>query len=511
MKTVQVIFVPAPAIGHLVSMVEMARLLITRYQHLSATILVANFAYNTGVASYVESLTKNPSPRFKIIQLPDTDPTTYMSSSRHYILTALLDSQKPNIRNILHDLTRTESESTQHETRKSDQSNQFEGIEKTSTLAESTRLAAFVVDLLSVTIMDIGDELSVPTYVYCPAGANFLSLGLHFQSLRDDHNNDLTEFNNSDKFLNVPSFSKPVPAKVLPSMLLDKEGGSDLMLGIFKRFRDAKGIIINSFVELESLAFHSLAADPKVPKVYSVGPILNVAGEGHDADEVKDILGWLDCQPPSSVVFLCFGSFGGFHDNQLKETAVALESSGHRFLWSIRPPLARLKTSYPNLDEILPSGFLERTASIGKVIGWAPQVTVLSHNAVGGFVSHCGWNSTMESTWHGVPIATWPIYAEQPLNAFELVHELGLAIEVEMEYSNEFSMVNNGIVKAKELEVVIRKLMLDENASQIRKKVNKMKELCRVAVAENGSSYASLGQLVEDIIQGKGTCITGCM
>lgn len=291
MKTAEVIFVPAPAIGHLVSMVEMAKLLITRFQHLSATILVANFAYNTGVGSYVKSLEKNPSPRLKIIQLPDTDPTTYMSHSRHYILTALIDSQKPNIRNILHDLTRTQS--------------------------ESTRLVAFVVDILSIPIIDIGNELNVPTYVYCPAGASFLSLGFHLLSLRDDHDNDLTEFNNSDKFLNVPGFSKPVPAKVLPSMLLDKEGGSDLMLGLFKRFRDAKGIIVNSFVELESLAFHSLAADPKVPKVYSVGPILNVAGEGHDADEVKDILGWLDCQPPSSVVFLCFGSFGGFHDDQV--------------------------------------------------------------------------------------------------------------------------------------------------------------------------------------------------
>lgn len=332
MKTAEVIFVPVPAIGHLVSMVEMAKLLITRYQHLSATILVANFAYSTGVSSYVESLTKNLSSRLKIIQLPDTDPSTYMSNPRHYILTALIDSQKPNIRNILHDLTRTQpesthSESTQHQTEKPDQSNQLEGIAKESTLAEltqtastrdePTRLAAFVVDIMSITVMDIGNEINVPTYVYCPASASFLSLGLHFQSLRDDHDYDLTELKNPDKFLDVPSFNKPVPAKVLPSVLLDDEGGSDLMLGIFKRFRDAKGIIVNSFVELESFAFHSLAADPNVPKVYSVGPILNVAGEGHDADEVKDILGWLDCQPPSSVVFLCFGSLGGFHDNQV--------------------------------------------------------------------------------------------------------------------------------------------------------------------------------------------------
>ncbi|KAL1829751.1 hypothetical protein ACET3Z_008163 [Daucus carota] len=184
---------------------------------------------------------------------------------------------------------------------------------------------------------------------------------------------------------------------------------------------------------------------------------------------------------------------------ELKETALALEGSGHRFLWSVRPPWEKLKANYTALDEILPPGFLQRTASVGKVTGWAPQVTVISHPAVGGFVSQSGWNSTMESLWHGVLTASWPIYAEQQLNSFELVHELGLALDVGVEYSNEFSMVNSGIIKATELEVVIRKLMLDENENNIRKRVKEMKGLSRAAMEENGSSYSSLGKLVEDI------------
>ncbi|GFP98211.1 anthocyanidin 3-o-glucosyltransferase 2 [Phtheirospermum japonicum] len=109
---------------------------------------------------------------------------------------------------------------------------------------------------------------------------------------------------------------------------------------------------------------------------------------------------------------------------QVKEIAMALEKSGHHFLWSLRKPPGenRLETpgEYENPSEILPEGFIQRTSSTGKVIGWAPQVAVLSHCAVGGFVSHCGWNSTLESIWCGVPMEVWPLYAEQSANAFQL-------------------------------------------------------------------------------------------
>ncbi|KAF2319833.1 hypothetical protein GH714_019518 [Hevea brasiliensis] len=109
--------------------------------------------------------------------------------------------------------------------------------------------------------------------------------------------------------------------------------------------------------------------------------------------------------------------------------AAFLEHSGYRFLWSVRrpPPPGKLASpsDYENPQEVLPEGFSERTAAIGKVIGWAPQAAILAHPAVGGFVSHCGWNSVLESLWFGVPIATWPMYGEQQFNAFEMVIELG--------------------------------------------------------------------------------------
>ncbi|KAJ0088975.1 hypothetical protein Patl1_33201 [Pistacia atlantica] len=148
---------------------------------------------------------------------------------------------------------------------------------------------------------------------------------------------------------------------------------------------------------------------------------------------------------------------------------------------------------YTNLTDVLPEGFLDRTVGIGKVIGWAPQVSILAHKAIRGFVSHCGWNSTLESIWFGVPIATWPMYAEQQFNAFEMVIELGLAVEIKMDYRKSEENQTIG-----EIERGIRKLM--ENDNKTRKKLKEMSEKSRKAMMEGGSSSTSLGCFIDDVM-----------
>ncbi|MBA0690652.1 hypothetical protein Goari_008314 [Gossypium aridum] len=146
-----------------------------------------------------------------------------------------------------------------------------------------------------------------------------------------------------------------------------------------------------------------------------------------------------------------------------------------------------------NPEEMLPEGFLERIQERGMICRWAPQVDVLGHKAVGGFVSHCGWNSILESLWHGVPIVTWPIYAEQQLNAY-MMKEVGLAVELRWDYRGGTS----DIVKAEEIEEGVRQVM--DAGSEVRKKVKEMAEMARKAVMNGGSSFNSIGRFIEDMI-----------
>ncbi|KAL4590550.1 hypothetical protein LXL04_003482 [Taraxacum kok-saghyz] len=470
MTNSELVFIPSPGAGHLPPTVEFAKLLLHRDQRLSVTIIVMKLSF---VAKQYDTEIPTAIPRLRYIDIP-CDESTMALISPNTFLSAFIDHNKPHVRNIIRSITES----------------------------DSVRLAAIVLDMFCAPMADIANEFQAPTYIYYTSGASVLGLQFDLQAKRDNENHDVTELKGTELQLSIPSFVNPVPAKVLLDVLLDKEGGSKMFLDLAKRFRESKGILINTFQELESHGIeYLLSSNADIPPVFPVGPILNQKNTPNDG-KTEEIMTWLNDQPDSSVVFLCFGSMGSFGEKQVKEIAVALERSGQRFLWSLRRPPPKGKIEYPkeyeNYEEILPEGFLERTSSVGKVIGWAPQMAVLSHPSVGGFVSHCGWNSTLESIWCGVPLAAWPLYAEQQLNAFQLVVELGMAAEIRMDYRSSMRPGSvEMMVTAEEIEGGIRKLMSD---GEMRKKVKEMKEKSRFAVAKGGSSHSAIGRFIEHVI-----------
>ncbi|KAH1115099.1 hypothetical protein J1N35_008477 [Gossypium stocksii] len=125
------------------------------------------------------------------------------------------------------------------------------------------------------------------------------------------------------------------------------------------------------------------------------------------------------------------------------------------------------------------------------ICSWAPQLKVLAHKAIGGLISHCSWNSMLESLF-GVPIVTSPLYAEQRLNAFKMVKELGLAVEMRLNYRKD----SNEVVMADEIEKAAGMVM--DGGSEMRKKVKEMGEMARKSVME--TSFNSIGKLIEDMI-----------
>lgn len=482
MNKVELIFIPSPGLSHLVSTLEAAKLLLDRDPRLSVTFLVMKLPKDTTVPNYLEKFSSNNSnilPRLHFINLPAQDEDSATSQTFMFDM----DNQAPRIREIVSNMINEP--------------------------AHGSKLGGLVLDMFCTKFVEVANEFSLPSYVFFTSGACSLGLINHLVSLRFEHDQDLTQYKDSDAELHVPCFSIPVPARVLPGVLVDdKIPVSKMLMNYFKRLSEARGVMVNTFYELESYAVDSLLSDDRIPKVYPIGPILNhSSGDDQkrgtfDDDDIKK---WLDEQPQNSVVFLCFGTMGSFEETQVKEIARALENSGNRFLWSLRRKgekgAMQFPTEYENFEEVLPEGFLGRTEGIGKVIGWAPQVAVLSHPAVGGFVSHCGWNSTLESIWFGVPVAALPMYAEQQVNAFQLVKELGMAEAIRIDYKIDMTgETETEVVGAEEIEAAIRRLMAEEGGSGVREKVKEMQNKSRMGLMEGGSSYNAQRLFIEDVI-----------
>lgn len=464
MTKFEVVFISTPTIGNMVPTVEFANHLTKHHPQLFATILVITIPKLPLVNTYLQSRSSS-STNLRFIHLPTVDPPApdqYQSFIAYISL--LIQKHKTNIKNTLLDLIKT----------------------------DSVKLAALFVDMFSTTIIDVANEVSVPCYLFFASPASFLGFTLHLPKLESVESE--TEFE-------IPSFRNPIPKQVLPNMVLKWKSEEDAYSWISYhagRYRETKGIVVNTLQELEPYALQSLYDDSQLPPVYTIGPVIDLVGPAEwDPNPVQYnyIMQWLDLQPLASVVFLCFGSLGSLEVKQVEKIAIGLERVGVRFLWALRgPPKAQSADprDYTSYDNVLPDGFLERTAGMGIVCGWVPQAKVLAHKAVGGFVSHCGWNSILESLWYGAPIATWPVYAEQQMNAFQMVRELGLAVEIRLDYR-----VGGDLVQAEEVENGVRTLM--NGSDEIRRKVKDMREKCRVALMENGSSYTNLMSLIQEL------------
>ncbi|KAL6201720.1 hypothetical protein ACLB2K_025432 [Fragaria x ananassa] len=474
-ERVMAVIIPSPGIGHLVPMIEFARRITNQDDQFSVMIPIIPAPNMPMVNQYAKSRAEAyAANNIQFIDLPLIDlPPKDHSRSMEALTSLHVESYKPHVKQAITDTLQAQSDSK----------------------SVRVRLAALVVDVLCTEIIDVAKELEVPPYLFFTSPAGFLGFMLHLPTL--DKETTTTEFGDFSSELMIPSFVNPVPKQVLPLVVLKREGdGYFWFLHHANRYSETKGIIVNTFDELERHALN-VVSDGRGPPVYPVGPLVDVTGPddwysekvGHDT-----IMKWLDDQPSSSVVFLCFGSMGSLTGPQVREVAIGLERAKVRFLWSLRePPKALgLSSKYMDLEKTV-DGILERSVEKGLVCGWVPQAAVLAHNAIGGFISHCGWNSILESVWYGVPIATWPIYAEQQMNAFEMVKELELAVGIKIEHRDY-----DDLVTAEEVERAVTRLM--DGDDPVRRKAKEMKEKSRKAVTENGSSFTSLARLIDDIM-----------
>ncbi|KAJ8562684.1 hypothetical protein K7X08_031136 [Anisodus acutangulus] len=239
--------------------------------------------------------------------------------------------------------------------------------------------------------------------------------------------------------------------------------------------------------------FLDLLAQVENKKQWAIGPILPTKLDC--ASNRNDIcLEWLNKQPPRSVLYVSFGTTTSFSDREIKELAMGLEQSKQKFIWVLRDA-DRGDIFIGEARKVeLPDGFEERLKGVGLVVReWAPQPEILAHSSTGGFMSHCGWNSCIESITMGVPIAAWPMHFDQPKNGFLVTEILKIGLIMrEWEKREE-------LVTASTIENVVRKLMASEEGDVIRKRAEELGEAVRHSTEKGGASRIELDSFIAHI------------
>ncbi|XP_042511078.1 UDP-glycosyltransferase 88F3-like [Macadamia integrifolia] len=467
-----IVLYPIMAMGHIVSMVELGKLILRHYHYhyrFSVTVIIAEgpiltpdvTAFLRHVSETTSSITFHHLPSLSI----KPSPNQYRAS----IHTEFIHLNNSNLRNA------------------------FETISKIS------KVRAFIIDFFSTPALSVASDLGIPTYYFIVGGAVMLSFLLYLPIFHKQTTKSFKDV--PTNHLHCPGFP-PIPASYMPDPVQDREDQvyNDI-LEIGLNLRRSKGIMVNTFECLESTSIKAITdglcvPDAPTPPVYCIGPL--IATRKHEGEAVNQCMSWLDGQPSQSVVFLSFGSRGVFSTAQVREIAIGLEKSGQRFLWVVRKPVSEDNSKHssveikdPDLDALLPQGFLDRNKERGLVVkSWAPQVEVLSHKSVGGFVTHCGWNSVLEAVIAGVPMVAWPLYAEQRLNKVFLVEEMKLAMPMDVS--------EDGLVSAAEVEKRVTELMESEEGSVLRERSRKMKEEAMTAWTECGGSSMTAFQKVAE-------------
>ncbi|GAB2283130.1 hypothetical protein Dimus_017660 [Dionaea muscipula] len=457
----------SPGFGHLIPMIELAKRLATHHS-VTATIFVVStdshpaetHLLNSAAASGLFQV--NILPRSTtLIFPPDADILTR--------ITLMIRSTLPLLRYALAGL--------------------------------STRPTALVVDLFGTEAMKIADEFQMLKYVFFPSNARFLAFTVFTPHLGPLSPAEPLEMPGCD----------PIPFECLPKEVGDLDADTTANREFERIVIDistADGVLINTWEDLERRTLDSFRTEGlmkpviKAP-VHGIGPLVRRGGRSGCRSELVE---WLDKQPAESVLYVSFGTGGTLTTKQTVEIAFGLEKSQQRFVWVFRTPIdydasasVYLDQSNGLTDELeygasryLPEGFLDRTQKVGRVVpNWAPQEEILAHPAVGGFLSHCGWNSVLESLINGVPLIGWPLYAEQGMNAAMLADIIGVASRPSVNPSVE-------LIGREGIEEMIRNLMVGKEGVRFRLRAKELQKSGDKALSEGGTSCEALCKFVQD-------------
>ncbi|XP_061353906.1 UDP-glycosyltransferase 72E1-like [Gastrolobium bilobum] len=463
--------VASPGMGHLIPMVELGkRLLIHHGFHV--TIFVVTTDTSTTTSQILQQTSKFSA--LNIVVIPPVDVTTKLGPNPSLVARVCLT--------VIESLP----------------------LLRSSILSMKLPPSTIVVDIFGTVAFPMARELRMSTYVFFATSAWFSALSIYLPVI-DKQMEERHAINCEPLF--IPG-CEPIRFEDTLEPLLSP--GAPEYEGYLRAALDmlsADGILMNTWQDLEPKATKAVREPGILGRftrgpVYAVGPLVRTIEPKSDLGQRNMVMNWLDGQPAESVMYVSFGSGGTMSEAQMTELAWGLELSQQRFVWVVRPPMeGNASGAFFNVTGVpsdgtpdyLPEGFVGRTKEVGLVVPmWAPQAEILGHPATGGFVTHCGWNSVLESFLNEVPMVAWPLYAEQKMNAFMLTEELGVAVRAKAEEEDE------GVVRREKIAELVRRVMVDKEGIGMRIKVKELIHLGKKALSKSGSSHEALCQMTKD-------------
>nr|AYR16615.1 UDP-glucosyltransferase UGT87H5 [Polygala tenuifolia] len=335
----------------------------------------------------------------------------------------------------------------------------------------------------------LGNRRNIPVAAFWTMSATFLTMLYHYGIFLSDRHLPVDFLGHDDQTTQIPGISSMHLVDLKTVIHETDKRVMELALECILEVRKTQCLVFTSVQELEDQEFNSLKVLFPFP-VYSIGPCIPYLELDEKipklltGDDRLCHLQWLDSQPVGSVLYISLGSFLSVSPAQMDEILVALNSVGIRFFWIARGEATRLK---------------EKCGERGLIVPWCDQLKVLSHCSIGGFWSHCGWNSTLEAVFAGVPMLTFPLFLDQVPNSRQIVQEWKNGVELKRDKGSKQILLGK-----KEISERVKGFMEAQTTQgkKMRENARGLRNMCQRAIAEGGSSYRNLDSLITSFSEG---------
>ncbi|XP_021274470.1 7-deoxyloganetin glucosyltransferase-like [Herrania umbratica] len=465
------VFVPYPAQGHVNPLMQLAKLLHSRGFYI--TFVNTEFNHKRLVRSQGPGFVKGL-PDFQFETIPDGLPPSDRDATQD--IWALSDSVQKNCLGPFREL-----------------------LAKLNSSAGSPPVSCIISDGSMTFTIKAAEELGIPEAQFWTTSACGFMAYLHFSELIKG---GIVPFKD-ENFIKDGTLDTPVPGvpgmrnmrlKDFPTLIRTIDP-RDIMLNFMSEEAQnclkSSAIILNTLEELEHQVLGAIAA--KSPNIYTIGPLSLLERQTplSQAESLRsslwkedfNCLGWLDKRQSGSVLFVSFGSITVMSDQHFKEFAWGLANSKVPFLWVVRPDVVMGNSG------ILPKEYYEEIEGRGLMVKWCPQDQVLTHPSVGAFLTHCGWNSTLESISGGRPVICWPFFDEQPTNCLYSCTLWGIGMEISHD------------VKRDEVTTLVKEVMEGDKGKQMKNNALEWKKKAEEATNIGGSSYNNFNKFIKEILQ----------